>query len=402
MKPASRPLTFLIVGGGIGGIAAALSLARNGHRVHVFEQAHEFREVGAGIQLGPNAFHLFKLLGLTERVSALAAFPDDLVVMDSLSGEPVTEIPAATVIRERFGYPYGLIHRADLHRILLEACRDLPGVSLHAGSKITHFEDLGGDVVAQTESGETYRGDALVGADGLWSSVRAAIVGDGAPRVSGHIAYRAVLPIDEVPLANRRNAMTLWAGPKNHLVHYPLRGGKLFNLVAVFHSDRYEEGWDAYGDTEELMLRFQGVVPQVKQMLDKIESWRMWVLCDREPIKTWSKGRITLLGDAAHPMLQYLAQGACMAMEDAVCLARHIQASPGDPAQAFLGYQADRYLRTARVQLTARLYGNVYHAAGATRDLRNAYLSTRSAGQFCEGNAWLYDAAEVERHLGPA
>lgn len=396
----NNPHTLLIAGGGIGGVAAALSLAKQGHRIHLFEQASEFKEIGAGIQLGPNAFYLFDQLGLTDRINALAAFPDDLVVMDSISGDEITAIPAATLIRKRFGYPYGLIHRADLHTVLLDECRHFPEITMHSGCKMADFEDLGDHVVLRTEAGETYTGDALIGADGLWSGVRAKIVNDGPPRVSGHIAYRAVLPIEDVPEANRRNAMTLWAGPRNHLVHYPLRGGKLFNLVAVFHSDRYEEGWDSYGDTEELMLRFEGVVPEVKQMLNKIESWRMWVLCDREPIKEWSKGRVTLLGDAAHPMLQYLAQGACMAMEDAVCLARKVQESKGDLPAALVSYQDARYLRTARAQLTARLYGNVYHAAGATRDLRNAFLRGRTAEQFCEGNAWLYDQAEFKQSLG--
>ncbi|CAM5406109.1 3-hydroxybenzoate 6-monooxygenase [Eoetvoesiella caeni] len=392
--------TLLIVGGGIGGITAALSLAAQGHRIYLFEQASEFKEIGAGIQIGPNAFYLFDQLGLTNRITALAAFPDDLVVMDSISGDEVTAIPAATLIRQRFGYPYGLIHRADLHAVLRDGCGRFPNITMHSGCKVADFEDTGDRVVLTTESGQTYTGDALIGADGLWSSVRAKIVHDGPPRVSGHIAYRAVLPVEDVPQANRRNAMTLWAGPKNHLVHYPLRGGKLFNLVAVFHSDRYEEGWDSYGDTEELMLRFQGVVPEVKQMLNKIDSWRMWVLCDREPIKEWSKGRVTLLGDAAHPMLQYLAQGACMAMEDAVCLANKIQNSNGDFATAFIAYQDARYLRTARVQLTARLYGSVYHAAGATRDLRNAFLRGRTAEQFCESISWLYDKADFKQSLG--
>lgn len=383
--------TLLIVGGGIGGVAAALALAKLGHRAHVFEQAAEFKEIGAGIQLGPNVFYLFEQLGLTDRISELAAFPEDLVVMDSVSGDEITSIPAATLIRKRFGYPYGLIHRADLHAVLLDECAKYPSIEMHAGCKVSDFEDRGDRVIVRLESGQAYEGDALVGADGLWSQVRAKVVGDGKPRISGHIAYRAVLPIEDVPEANRRNAMTLWAGPKNHLVHYPLRGGRLFNLVAVFHSDRYEEGWDSYGDTDELKLRFEGVVPEVKQMLGKIESWRMWVLCDREPVSQWSKGRVTLLGDAAHPMLQYLAQGACMAMEDAFCLAHKVDKSGGDLPAAFLSYQDTRYLRTARAQLTARLYGHVYHAAGATRDLRNAFLRGRSPEQFCEGNAWLYD-----------
>jgi salicylate hydroxylase len=250
-------------------------------------------------------------------------------------------------------------------------------------------------VAVTLNGGEVVHGAALIGADGLWSTVRGFVVGDGKPRVSGHIAYRAVMPTGEVPAFNRRNAMMIWVGPKTHLVHYPLRRGDLFNLVAVFHSDRYEEGWNTYGEVDELNARFAGTRPEVRAMLAKIDSWRMWVLCDREPIKDWSKGRTTLLGDAAHPMLQYLAQGACMAMEDAVCLADKLDAAGGDYEKAFLDYQQARYLRTARVQLTARLYGEVFHASGATRDLRNAYLNGRTPEQAFESMAWLYDVRET-------
>jgi len=395
----SQDLPILVVGGGIGGLAAALALAQVERRVRVLEQAQAFREIGAGIQLGPNAFQVFDVLGVTDAVAAAAAFPDDLLVMDSLSGEELIRIPLGPSFHQRFGHRYGLIHRADLHSVLLEACRRSPLIDLHVSQKVTEIEESGERVHVPTQSGEVHEGVALIGADGLWSTVRASVVGDGNPRVAGHIAYRAVMPASEVPEANRRNAMTIWVGPKTHLVHYPLRRGELFNLVAVFHSDRYAEGWDTYGDPDELHERFRGVRPEVQGMLDKIESWRMWVLCDREPIKDWSKGRITLLGDAAHPMLQYLAQGAVMAMEDAVCLARKVQAAGEDYPAAFLDYQQTRYLRTARVQLTARLYGEVYHAGGATRDLRNAFLKARSVEDSYEGFAWLYDPCEVDAHL---
>jgi 3-hydroxybenzoate 6-monooxygenase len=224
----------------------------------------------------------------------------------------------------------------------------------------------------------------------VWSKARAKIVNDGKPRVSGHIAYRAVLPTEQVPEHLRIKEVILWAGPKTHLVHYPLHRGEIFNLVAVFHSDRYEEGWDVFGDTDELNQRFAGEHENVLMMLDKIETWKMWVLVDREPVKNWSEGRVTLLGDAAHPMLQYLAQGACMAIEDAVCVANKIDKGNGDFETAFKAYQKDRYLRTARVQIMARVYGEFYHAAGPTAELRYMMLSQRTPEQAYDGAQWLY------------
>ncbi|SAK99154.1 salicylate hydroxylase [Caballeronia pedi] len=383
-------LPVLIAGGGIGGFAAALALSKAGFRVRLFERAQEIKEIGAGIQIGPNAFHVFERLGVTEAVRAKAALPQKLVMMDGISGEQVVSIPLDERFLERFQHPYALIHRADLHRLLLDACLGSERIEIVTNVKVNGFTDDGDSVVLRTSQGDV-RGRALIGADGLWSTVRAQLVGDGEPRVSGHIAYRAVLPIDEVPPELRSNTMTLWAGAKTHLVHYPLRGGELFNLVAVFHSDRYVEGWDAVGDADELHLRFRDAVPTVKALLSKIETWRMWVLCDREPIREWSKGNVTLLGDAAHPMLQYMAQGACMAMEDAVVLAEEMAATPADPAASFLRYQERRYLRTGKVQMSARLYGEFYHARGVNRELRNQFLQSRSLEQTLDGMAWLYD-----------
>ena len=245
-------------------------------------------------------------------------------------------------------------------------------------------------MTARSESGYGYEAAALIGADGLWSTIRQLIVGDGKPQVAGHITYRAVLPTKEVPEHLRRWSMTFWAGEKVHLVIYPLRGGELYNLVAVFHSNRYEEGWDSFGDPAELHERFAKTCEPVRTLLGKIESWRMWVLCDRPPVKNWSKGRMTLIGDAAHPMLQYLAQGACMAIEDAVCLANRVESAQGDYAAAFEAYQAARYLRTGRVQIMARVYGEFYHASGVARELRNMMLSARTPEQSFEAMEWLY------------
>lgn len=383
-----RPV--IIVGGGIGGLATALALALRGMRSLLLEQSAEFREVGAGIQLGPNVFRRFETLGIRGAVEAIAVFPDNLIMRDALTGDEVTRIPMGERARQHWGMPYAVIHRADLHTALLEACRAQPLIELRTNARMTAWADSGAGVTVTLADGGSLTGSAMVACDGLWSTVRGDIVNDGKPRVSGHIAYRAVLPAAEVPAGQFENNVVLWAGPKTHLVHYPLRRGELYNLVAVFHSNRYEEGWNAFGDVDELNERFRNQQPQVHQLLDKIESWRMWVLCDREPVANWTRGRVTLLGDAAHPMLQYLAQGACMAIEDAVCLAEQLSQAPDDPNRAFLAYQQARYLRTARVQVMARVYGDFYHATGPVRELRNTMLAGRTAAQAYAGNDWLY------------
>jgi 2-polyprenyl-6-methoxyphenol hydroxylase-like FAD-dependent oxidoreductase len=380
----------LIAGGGIGGLAAALALAQKGRAVHLLEQAADFKEVGAGIQLGPNIFRMFEVLGLTDAVSRFAVFPENLIMLDSMSGAEVTRIPLGAGFRDKFTHPYALIYRPDLLNVLLDACRKSDLITLDNGQKVVGVDDTATGVTVRTEGGRSIAGAALIGADGLWSTVRQLVVGDGKPTVAGHITYRAVLPTTEVPEHLRRWSMTFWAGEKVHLVIYPLRGGDLFNLVAVFHSDRYAEGWDSYGDPTELHERFANTCEPVRTLLGKIESWRMWVLCDRPPIKDWSRGRITLLGDAAHPMLQYLAQGACMALEDAVCLAHAVEKAGGDFAAALQAYQGMRYLRTGRVQIMARIYGEFYHASGVARELRNMMLSGRTPEQAFESMQWLY------------
>jgi salicylate hydroxylase len=385
----SKAPPVLIVGGGIGGLAAALALSRKGVPVQVIEQAPEFKEIGAGIQLGPNVFRMFEVLGLTEEMSKWAVFPQGLEFRDSMTGKTFVELPVDQRFYDKYRAPYGVIHRADLLNVIYEACKKSDLIKLTPSQKVVGIEETASGVTARTESGRTFTGAALIGCDGLWSTIRSIVVGDGKPVVSGHIAYRAVIPTPEWPKEYRINKMILWGGEKTHLVHYPLRRGELFNLVVVFHSDRYEEGWDTYGDPEELHQRFAEKCEPVRTLLKKVEGWRMWVLCDRPPIKEWSKGRVTLLGDAAHPMLQYLAQGACMALEDAVCLAEQAVAYGDDYAAAFKKYQELRYLRTARVQMMARVFGEIYHASGVNRELRNQVLGEWSAeGSF--DMSWLY------------
>lgn len=392
----SKPLSVIVAGGGIGGLAAACVLGRQGHQVTVLEQSAAFGEIGAGIQLGPNIFRMFELLGLTEAINRVAYFPPGLGMNDVRTGERVVRVPL-DVARATYGYPYGVIYRADIHDVFLDACKAIPGVTLRTGCKVEGYTQDGQGVTVQLAGGETLRADALIGADGLWSRVRQSVVGDGKPRVSGHIAYRAVLRREDVPAHLWSDDVLLWGGEKTHLVHYPLRRGELFNLVAVFHSNKYDEGWNTFGDTAELNERFAEAVPQVRELLQKIETWKMWVLCDREPVANWSDGRVTLLGDAAHPMLQYLAQGAGQAIEDAVVLGEALKHTRNDVASAFQHYQKARYLRTGRVQLTARFYGDIYHASGVTRELRNRLFQGGQESAGFAGLKWMYEGIDLER-----
>jgi 3-hydroxybenzoate 6-monooxygenase len=381
---------FLISGGGIGGLIAAYALALKGFPVRVFEQSPEFREVGAGIQLGPNIFRVLEKVGLKDAVLADAHRPPAQEMRDAVTGRLITRIPLDADFMTRFGQPYAVTHRADIHGTFLKACQSSNLITLETSRRVDGFENHGDRVTVTLENGERVEGRALIGCDGMWSKIRERIVGDGKPRVSGHIAYRAVLKRSEVPEDLWRPDVVLWAGPRCHFVHYPLRRGELYNLVAVFHSDHYEEGWNTEGSKELLWNHFQGLRPEVLRLLERIETWRLWVLCDREPVKNWTQGRVTLLGDSAHPMLQYLAQGACMATEDAVVLADKVAASPDDLPAAFAAYQNERYLRTGRVQLMARVYGEFYHARGVTAELRDMAISGRTPQQSYDGISWLY------------
>lgn len=386
----ARTEPILISGGGIGGLITAYCLAHHGFPVRLFEQSAEFKEVGAGIQLGPNIFRALEKVGLKDAVLADAHVPPAQEMRDALTGKLITRIPLGDEFKARFGQPYAVTHRADIHATFLKACASSNLVQLETSRRVDDFADHGDHVTVTLNNGESVRGRALIACDGMWSNIRERIVGDGQPRVSGHIAYRGVLKKADVPEDLWRSDVVLWAGPRTHFVHYPLRRGELYNLVAVFHSDHYEEGWNAEGSKEVMWQHFKMQVPQVLRMLERIETWRMWVLCDREPVKDWTRGNVTLLGDAAHPMLQYLAQGACMATEDAVVLADQVAAQPDDLPAAFKAYQQARYLRTGRTQIMARLYGEVYHARGVAAELRELSLSGRTPQQSYDGISWLY------------
>lgn len=398
MTSMTSALPVLISGGGIGGLAAASLLAQDGHQVTVFEQAPEFGEIGAGIQLGPNIFKMFEYLGMTDAITQVAFFPPGLGMNDIRTGEAVVRVPLGDATHRVYGYPYGVIYRADLHNVFLQRCQNLPNITLRTNAKVERFTQSAQGVQVHLGNGEVVDGTVLIGADGMWSKIREAVVGDGKPRVSGHIAYRAVLKKEDVPAELWSDDVLLWGGEKTHLVHYPMRRGELFNLVAVFHSSKYDEGWNTFGDTAELQERFAQAAPQVRALLEKIETWKMWVLCDREPVKNWTDRRVTLLGDAAHPMLQYLAQGAGQAIEDAVVLREALRHTQGSWTDAFQKYQTIRYLRTGRVQLTARFYGDIYHAAGVQRELRNQMFQSGTESAGFAGLKWMYDGIDP-KHL---
>jgi len=361
--------------------------------VTVLEKAAALGEIGAGIQLGPNAFHAFDRLGVGPAARAMAVYIDQLRLMDAITGEDITTIDLGDAFRARFGNPYAVVHRGDLHGVLLQACREQPRIALRVSSQVAGYEQDGAHVTALLASGEHVHGAALIGADGLWSAVRRQVVGDGPPRVSGHTTYRSVIPTEQMPEDLRWNAATLWAGPKCHIVHYPLSGWKVFNLVVTYHNDAPEPVAGKPVAMDEVMKGFEHINERARKIIRHGSDWKLWVLCDREPVPNWVDGRVALLGDAAHPMLQYMAQGACIAMEDAVCLAAEMGERKDDIEAALKRYLAKRVLRATRVQLQSRAIGeHIYHPAGNHAVLRNAIMRAKNSADWYETLAWLYGA----------
>ena len=390
------PDRIVIAGGGIGGLAAAIGLAQKGIPSVVLEMAARLGEIGAGIQLGPNAFHAFDALGVGDAARRMAVYIDNLRLMDALTAEEICRIPLGEAFRARFGNPYAVVHRGELHSVFLKACTDHPLVELRTSAMVAGYRQEDAGAVALLDGGGEVQGRAVIGADGLWSRIRAQLVADGPPRVSGHTTYRSVIPTEEMPEDLRWNAATLWAGPRCHIVHYPLSGWKQFNLVVTYHNDAPEPVAGQPVSHDEVRRGFDHVAPVARQIIDKGRDWKLWVLCDRDPVLDWTEGHVALLGDAAHPMLQYMAQGACMAMEDAVCLAAELDGAD-DAAAALARYAARRRLRTARVQLQSREIGaHVYQPEGAPAALRNRIMAAKTAGDWYEAVAWLYGSTGLD------
>lgn len=389
---------IIVAGAGLGGLGAALGLAKKGRSVTVLEKAPELGEIGAGIQLGPNAFHSFDYLGVGKGAREQAVYVERLRFMDAISAEEVAHIPLGDDFRERFGNPYAVVHRADLHKEMVKACEDHDLIELRVNAEVVGYDQDGSSVTANLANGDTVTGALLVGADGLHSVVRAKLVGDGAPRTSGHSTYRSVIPVEQFPEEIRWNAATLWMGPKCHLVHYPLSGWKVFNIVITKDNAAGEVVAGKPLSKDEVRANFDHIHEMPQQLIEIGQDWRVWVLCDREPTEDWIDGRAVLLGDAAHPTLQYYAQGACMALEDAVCLSERIGNYPDDLDKALTTYRDNRVVRTARIQIGSRQLGdNWFHVDGVHRKLRNEIMGTMTAEDYYYQLNWLYGHNEAKR-----
>ena len=381
--------TVLLVGGGIGGLAAALGLAQAGYEVDLFEQAADLGEIGAGIQLGPNAFTAMDALGCGPRARARAVYTDALIMLDALDESVVGKVPVGDSFREYFGNPYAVIHRADIHLSIYEETQVHQSIRIHTDARIVSVEVSEHGACVRDHNGQEWNGAAVVGCDGLRSVVREALIGD-THVVSGHVVYRAVCPRDEFPEDLRWNAAAIWVGPNYHIVHYPLRAGEEYNIVITLHS-REQEIWSVReGSQAELLSYFTEISPKPRQLLEKANVWQRWATADREPTEKWGYGRATLLGDAAHPPLQYMAQGACIALEDAVTLREALKNSDHDIESAFRLYERVRIPRTARVQYSARLMGRLFHASGAERLVRNSLWKDRKPEDHYQALNWLY------------
>jgi salicylate hydroxylase len=390
---------ILVVGGGIGGLATALALADHGHRVTVLERHEGFTELGAGIQLGPNAFHALDLLGVGDEVRARAVFIDALRLMDGTTDECINAMPLTGAYHDRFGNPYVVVHRTDVYQPLLDACRRRDcAIELRTNSAVASYEQDAAGVTAILATGERQAADGLIGADGIRSAIRRQLVGDGEPRVSGHTIYRSVIPMERVPPELRSNTVTLWAGPKWHFVHYPIGGRRFLNLAATRDDGARTHVAGRPTAKEHVLREFPELGATARRLLELGEGWRCWVLCDRDPVGCWVDGRVALLGDAAHPMLQYAAQGACMALEDAALLGDLLDC----PAEGIPGrlavYNAARRERTAKAQLISREMGTqVYHPAGVAAKERNEMISALSAEDLYEKVDWLHGARDFTR-----
>jgi salicylate hydroxylase len=385
-------LKVAIAGGGIGGLAAALALARTGQQVELFEKATTFTEIGAGIQLGPNVTRILQGWGVLDALSRLATRPDRLQVRSATTGGVLGELRLGNAMAARYGAPYLTLHRADLHGVLLHGVQQTAAV-LHTDCEVQSFEQTLPMVSVQTHLGKQ-QADFLLGADGLWSHTRAQLLGDGLPRRTGHLAYRALIKQTDLPERLRSQNVTAWLGPKMHAVQYPVRGGEWLNIVVFVHGDVPEDcqNWDHGANAADLTSHLTEGYTPLQDLVQAMTGWRLWVMHDRPAMlgaSQHTQGRVALLGDAAHPMRPYLAQGAGMAIEDAAELGLALkEATPQDVPAALQRYAAKRWQRNARVQARALRNGYIFHATGPMRWGRDAAM--KLMGERLLDMPWLY------------
>lgn len=384
-------MKILVAGGGIGGLTAALCLAKRGSEVHVFEQAAAFGAVGAGIQLSPNCTRVLHDLGLERELRAVAFLPEGTQFRDWRSGEVIAEAPLGTDAVQRYGSPYYHVHRADLMQVLAGAASRSPTIRLHTGVRIEGFRQHAAGVEVRG-AGVDFSGDLLVGADGIHSVVRAGLWGAEQPSFTGNVAWRALVPADRLPDGLVRPVATAWWGPGRHFVHYFVRGGRLVNCVCVVEKAGWEvESWTERGTWPELKADFAGWHADLQQLIDHIDrdSLFKWALFDRPPMARWGRGRVSLLGDACHPTLPFMAQGAAMAIEDAAVFAACL-AGGGDLPARLARYEHLRRERTAGIQLGSRRNATLFHLSGSAAEARNE--SMRQRGPRPMDDIYGYDA----------
>ena len=391
----AKRLPVLIAGGGIGGLSTAIALGRADFETSVLERSAFTEESGAGIQLGPNATRILRALGVLDLLMPQAFRPEAVWVFDGLTGRKLATVPLGDRAEQRYGAPYLTFHRADLHAGLREAAEAGSTVSLSSGFDVARIEDTHrdgatGKITVTDSEGSTLRGSALVGADGLWSTVRKWIAPDASLSFTGATAFRTLLPLSDVPAPFTAPIVGLWLGPNAHLVHYPVRAGEALNVVAVTETGQRGEGWNQEADRSALLAAFTRWCSDSKSLLERGDKWRAWSLFSLNAVPHWSRGAVTLLGDAAHPVLPYLAQGAGLAIEDAATLAQGMRSSRDNPAAAFEAFEAARRPRARRLQQTAQRFGRAYHMGGPFRLVRNTALALRSKRDALRRFDWLY------------
>ncbi len=387
-----RSRTIVIAGAGIGGLTAALALTRAGFRAVVLEQATRLEETGAGIQLSPNATHVLFDLGLAERLRPLAVAPEAIRVVNGASGCDIVRVPLGDAAEQRYGAPYWVIHRADLQAALAITAAENPDVTLRLGTRVEDFAIHQHGVTVEARDAQGLRdeqGIALIGADGVWSTLRMRLGERRAPRFAKRTAWRAVLPAARVTAEFRECVTGLWLGRDAHLVHYPVKDGREINVVAIVRDDWREPGWSAPGQPQELAARFAAFAAPARALIAAPERWQKWALFDRAAGGSGAEGPVTLLGDAAHPMLPFLAQGGAMAIEDAGVLA-HCLARDEDMTGALRAYESARRARVARAQREARRNAWRYHLAGPLGLARNAFLAAMGGEKLLRRYDWLY------------